>query len=100
MAYNRDMSRVLESFEFLDRGWDVRVLENQSARTLFLWLLPVVFVLGADTAILAYNIFHRRPFDWAIAMNLAILILAAFRYGRTVYRQLGPATTQPIRKSD
>jgi hypothetical protein len=53
-----EMSRLFESFEFLDRGWDVRVLESQSLRSIFLWLLPLVFVLGADTALMAYQIFH------------------------------------------
>jgi hypothetical protein len=44
------MSRLFESFEFLDRGWDVRVLESQSLRSIFLWLLPLVFSVGAMTA--------------------------------------------------
>jgi hypothetical protein len=43
------MSRIFESFEFLDKGWDIRALENQSVRSVFLWLLPLLFVLGADT---------------------------------------------------
>jgi hypothetical protein len=52
------MSRLFESFEFLDRGWDVRALESQSLRSMFLWLLPLVFVLGADTVVMIYQLFH------------------------------------------
>jgi len=83
------MSRLFESFEFLDRGWDVRVLETQSLRSMFLWLLPLVFVLGADTAVMTYQIFHLHHLDWSMVVNLPVVILAAFRYSRLIYRRLG-----------
>lgn len=87
--YNKHkMSRLFESFEFLDRGWDVRVLENQSLRSVFLCLLPLVFVLGADAAIMAYQIFHHH-LNWSLVFDLAVLTLLAFRYGRIIYRRLG-----------
>ena len=84
-----EMSRLFESFEFLDRGWDVRVLESQSPRSIFLWLLPVIFLLGAGTAIIAYQIFHLRHFNWESVLNLLVLVLIAFRYARIIYRRLG-----------
>ena len=83
------MSRLFESFEFLDRGWDVRVLETQSLRSVFLCLLPLVFVLGADTAFMTYQIFHLHHLDWSMVFNLPVLALLVFRYGRLIYRRLG-----------
>lgn len=83
------MSRLFESFEFLDRGWDVRALETQSLRSMFLWLLPLVSVLGVDTAFMTYQIFHLHRLDWSMVFNLPVLTLAAFRYSRLIYRRLG-----------
>jgi hypothetical protein len=83
------MSRLFESFEFLDRGWDIRVLESQSLRSVFLWLLPLIFVLGADTAVTTYQIFHLHRLNWSIVFNLPVLGLIAFRYARIIYRRLG-----------
>jgi hypothetical protein len=82
------MSRLFESFEFLDRGWDIRALESQSLRSVFLWLLPLLFLLGADTAIEAYVIFHLHRFNWSIAFNVPVVGLLAFRYARIIYRRL------------
>jgi hypothetical protein len=82
------MSRLFESFEFLDRGWDIRVLENQSLRSVFLWLLPLVFLLGADTAIESYLIVHLRRFNGEMAFNLPVVGFLAFRYARMIYRRL------------
>ncbi len=83
------MSRLLESFEFLDRGWDVRVLEGQSLRSVFLWLLPLMFLLGVDTAFMAYQIFHLHRLNWSIVFNLLVFGLIACRYARIIYRRLG-----------
>jgi hypothetical protein len=83
------MSRLFESFEFLDRGWDVRVLESQPLRSIFLWLLPVVFSLGAITALMAYSIFRLHRFNWLMVLNLAVLAVPAVRYARLIYRRLG-----------
>ena len=83
------MSRMFESFEFLDRGWDVRVLESQPLRSIFLWLLPLVFSLGAITALMAYQIFHLHRLNWSMVLNLPVNTLLAFRYARLIYRRLG-----------
>jgi len=80
---------MFESFGFLDRGWDVRILESQSLRSVFLWLLPLTFVLGADTAVTAYQVFHLHHLNWSIVMNLPVITLFAFRYARIVYLRLG-----------
>ena len=57
------MSRLFESFEFLDRSWDVRVLENQSLRSVFLWLIPLLLLLGVDTGIGAFQFFRFHHFS-------------------------------------
>ena len=82
------MSRLFESFEFLDRGWDVRVLEGQSLRKIFLWLLPLLFVLGADAAMVAYQIFRLHRFNWPEIPNILVCSLLTFRYARLIYRRL------------
>jgi positive regulator of sigma E activity len=83
------MSRLFESFALMDRGWDVRVLENQPLRSIFLWLLPLVFSLGAITALMAYQIFRLHRLNWSMVLNLAVLAFLAFRYARLIYRRLG-----------
>jgi hypothetical protein len=83
------MSRLFESFEYLDRGWDVRVLESQSLRSIFIWLLILTFVLGADVAVTAYQIFHLHRFNWTEAANMALVGVLGFRYSRLIYRKIG-----------
>jgi hypothetical protein len=82
------MSRLFESFEFLDRGWDIRALENQSLRAVFLWLLPLLFLLGADAGMAAYSILQLHRLDWSIVFNLPIAGVLSFRYSRLIYRRL------------
>jgi hypothetical protein len=82
------MSRLFESFEFLDRGWDVRVLESQSLRSVFIWLLVLVFLLGADAAFIAYQIVRHHRFDGSIILNLLTLGFIAYRYTRIIIRRL------------
>ncbi len=55
---------------------------------MFLWLLPLVFMIGADAALLAYQIFHLHRFSWTLALNLLSLAVLAYRYGRLIYRRL------------
>jgi hypothetical protein len=83
------MSRLFESFEFLDRGWDVRALENQSLRSVFMYLLSMMFVLGADAALTAYQVFRLHRFDSSIVFTLPVGTVLAFRYSRILYRKLG-----------
>jgi len=83
------MSRLFESFEYLDRGWDVRVLENCSLRRLFVLLLLLAVVLGMDVAITAYQAFLFHRFSWSEALNMLGVGILAFRYSRLIYRRLG-----------
>lgn len=82
------MSRLFESFEYLDRGWDVRVLENQSLRSIFVSLLLLVFFLGTDVAVTAYNVFRFHRFDWFEGTYMLFVGILALRYSRLVYRRL------------
>jgi hypothetical protein len=83
------MSRLFESFEYLDRGWDVRVLENSSLRSVFLWLLILAFVLGMDAVVVAYQVAHFHRFNWSEALNIFVGCLLAVQYSRAFYRRLG-----------
>ena len=82
------MSRLFESFEFLDRGWDVRALESQSLRSLFLLLLLLVFLLGAATGLTLYKVIHLHRFNWSSIFNFVVLALLALRYTRLIYWRL------------
>jgi len=82
------MSRLFESFEYLDRGWDVRVLENCSLHRAFLLVVLLAVVLGIDVAITAYQVFLFHRFNWAEAANMLLAGVLAFRYSRAIYRRL------------
>lgn len=83
------MSRPLESFEFLNRSWDIRLLESQSIRTVFVILLMDLFMLGMLTIMTIYDLVHFHSFNWSNGMLLLVFILPAFRYSRLIYRRLG-----------
>jgi hypothetical protein len=84
------MSRLFESFEFLDRRWEARVLEGMSLRSVFVWLLASLLLLGVDFALTTYDFFHLHRVNWPLASNLAIFGLSAFRFARIIYRSLAP----------
>jgi hypothetical protein len=78
----------LESFQFLNRGWDVRLLENQSPRSVFLMLLLDVFMLEMLTSIMLHKAVRLHCFDWPSGFLLIVFILPVFRYGGVIYRRL------------
>jgi len=82
------MSRLFESFEFLDRGWDIRILESQSMRTLFIAFVLHLFMLGMLTAIVVYSVFQLRRLNMGMAMLLLVFCISALRYSRLIYRRL------------
>jgi hypothetical protein len=83
------MSRLFTSFEFLNRSWDVRLLESQSLRSLFIALLADMFMLGMITFMMIYDGFRLHRFDWSNALFFLLLILPALRYSLLIYRRLG-----------
>jgi hypothetical protein len=82
------MSRLFESFELLDQRWDARALKYQSVRTVFLWLLPLLFLLGAEALAEAYDVFRLHRFDWSLAFSFPVIGSIAFGYARIIYRRL------------
>lgn len=82
------MSRLFESFEFINRGWDVRFLESQSLRRAFVMLLLDLFMLGMGTGITIYGIFRFHRFDWSFAAVSLVFLLSVFRYVPLIYRRL------------
>ena len=83
------MSRPFTSFEFLNRGWDIRVLEDQSLRSVFVVLMVDLFMLGVVTFMMIYEGFRLHRFDGTAAILFLVFILPAFRYSRLIYRRLG-----------
>jgi len=83
------MSRPLESFEFLNRGWDIRILEAQSLRSVFVVLLLDMFMLGMLTFMTLYEAVRLHRFNWSTAFLFPVFLLAVFRYAPLVYRRLG-----------
>jgi hypothetical protein len=80
---------LFESFNTLNRSWDERVLEHQSVRKVFLWLLASLFVLGADASLAIYQAVRLHRFDWSNLPVFAVLGIICFRYSRIIYRRLG-----------
>lgn len=83
------MSRPLESFDFLNRGWDVWLLEQQSLRSVFVALLVDVFMFGVLTFMATYQCFRLHRFDWLNLIFLLLFVLPICRYSPIVYRRLG-----------
>lgn len=84
-----EMSRPLESFEFLNRGWDVRLLETQSLRSIFVALVIDFFMLGALSFTMIYDGFRLHRFHSSNAILILVFLLPAFRYSILIYRRLG-----------
>jgi predicted Na+-dependent transporter len=83
------MARLFESFEFMDRGWDVRMLENSSVRSIFVYLLSMIFMLGMGAGVAFYAFFRdtRHPSPLAVAL-FVLYVLIALRHARLIYRRL------------
>jgi hypothetical protein len=79
---------MFESFNHLSRGWDDRVLETQSLRSLFVWLLVSVFLLGTLTAVVLFQAFRQHRFDWSGIFTALSIGFIAFRINRILYRRL------------
>ena len=82
------MGPPFESFHFLDRGWDVRLLERWSPRAVFLWLLVMVFLLGMGAGIELHKLANYRRFEpWQVVI-FAVYAIFTLRYARVLYRRL------------
>ena len=83
------MSRPLESFGFLNRSWDIRILETQSLRSVFVALLLAVFMLGMLTSMTVYEAVRLHRLDWSVAFLFPVFVLSVCRYAPLIYRRLG-----------
>ena len=80
---------VLESFNSMNRTREDRLLEHNSPRKLLVWLLLLMFLLGGNAALTAYQAFRNHQFDWADSTVLPMLVILIVPLFRSVYRQLG-----------
>lgn len=80
---------LFDSFTFLNRSQDERVLENQSARSVFVGLLILLFLFGANAGLAMYRLIRLHRFDWSEALVLTALGILVFPSARVIYRQLG-----------
>ena len=82
------MPSPLQSFEYLNRGWDIRLVENTSLRLVFVAVLINIFIAGALVAALSYDLVRFARFDWSAASALRVCGLPAVRYSTVIYRRL------------
>jgi hypothetical protein len=82
------VSRPLESFDFMNRSWDVRLFEKQSPRSIFVLLLLDVFMLGVLTSMIVFDAVRFHRIDWSIALLLPVFVLPIIRYSPVIYRRL------------
>jgi uncharacterized membrane protein YoaK (UPF0700 family) len=78
---------LFESFNILLNRGDDRMLEHRSVRSVFLWLLILLFILGADAGLALYRFFHHH-FDWTDLLVIVALGIICYRYARMIYRRL------------
>ena len=83
------MDHLFESFASLDRSDEVRLLENQSLRSVFVCLLLGMFIFGADALAALYGFSHFHRLNWVLVGNLLVFGVWALRLARLVYRRLG-----------
>jgi hypothetical protein len=65
------------------------MLEHNTPRKLFVCLLLLVFLLGGNAALTAYQAFRNHRFDWAESTVLPLLLVLVVPLFRAIYRQLG-----------
>jgi hypothetical protein len=85
------MSLFEPQVTFLNRSrdQDERVLENRSARSVFVWLLIMLFLFGVNAGLTMYQFIRLHRFNWSEALVLTLLGILVFRSARAIYRQLG-----------
>jgi hypothetical protein len=65
-----------------------RLLEHNSPRKLFVSLLLLMFLLGGNVALTAYQAFRNHRFDWSESTVLLLLVVLVVPLFRAVYRHL------------
>jgi len=70
------------------RTFSDRVLEGQSLRSLFLWLLAIVFALGISVGTILYEALRQHRFNWSFLLSALMSGVVAFVYARILYSRL------------
>ncbi len=82
------MSPLFQSFEYLNRDSGERALESTAPRTIFLWLIAALLMLGALGGIELYGLIRWHKFDWTIGLIVLVNALSVFFQARLIYRRL------------
>jgi len=69
------------------RSLDDRVLEKQPLRSVFVWFLVSLFLLGADADLVVYLGFRFHRFPWSNLPVLAVLGIMSFRFALVIHRR-------------
>ena len=80
---------LFESFHSLDRRCDDRVLQHISLRGVFVSLLVLLPVLGAEVFMTVCQIFRLHRVDWSNVLIIALLTIFCLQYPRLIYRRFG-----------
>lgn len=70
------------------RSREDRLLEDNSPRKVFVWLLLLMFLLGGNATLTVYKAFRLRRFDWSESTVLLVLVILVVQLSWTIYRQL------------
>jgi hypothetical protein len=81
--------RLFETFSSMNRSQEEGLREHNSPRKLFVCLLLLVFLLGGNAALAAYQALRLGRFDWSRSTPLLALVFLVVQLSRSVYRQLG-----------
>lgn len=80
---------LFDSFGYLNRDRDARVLETQSVRSVFLGLVILLFILGVNVGMAMYILIRLHRAIWLGLPVLIVLGILCFRSARIVYSRLG-----------
>jgi hypothetical protein len=78
-------------FEFLQRtgkSWDDRVLEGQSMRRVFVWLMLAATSVGGGISMMLYKLIRFHRIDWFNQLSFLPAVLLIVHYGIAFYRRL------------
>jgi hypothetical protein len=73
----------------MNRSREDRLLEHNSPRKVFVWLLLLTFLLGGNASLTAYQAVRFHRFNWSESIVLLVLFIAVVQSSRTLYRLLG-----------
>ena len=79
---------LFESLGLMNRTREDRLLEHNSPRSIFIWLLLLIFLLGANAGLALYSAVRLHRFVWAEVSALPMLVIIVGPLIRTIYRQL------------